>query len=74
MLFCLSEEFAYEYHALEIRILTDTARMEPDALMKKQDGPACFKRNSATDIALSKKDCAAAQLFFRTLFAKAAAD
>ena len=40
--------------------------MEPDALMKKQDGPACFKRNSATDIALSKKDCAAAQLFFRT--------
>ena len=41
--------------------------MEPDALMKKQDGPACFKRNSATDIALSKKDCAAAQLFFRTL-------
>ncbi len=41
---------------------------------EKQDGPACFRRNSATDIALSKKDCAAAQLFFRTLFAKAAAD
>lgn len=42
--------------------------MEPDALMKKQDGPACFKRNSATDIALSKKDWCGRTTIFSDAF------